>query len=164
MPDNIENLLLYQDEDWNWKVLLVPYGKKNYYLFEDKMEEVYKQAVEEKRRQIAANEANEKQKQQQQEELNNSMAALGQAIANAVNPQYILKITNNHLHTRLVYIDGNLIGEVGGLSVKFFAVPSNLYQTIALVQKNYVFHQSKEYFNIKVRPQKGQVVEIVNNP
>ena len=101
---------------------------------------------------------------QQQEQLQNSMAQLGTAISNALNPQYYLKVTNNRLHTRVVVIDGQKIGTVAGLSVKTFTVPTKYYKKIEMIQKEYVISPSIERFTNNNQPTNGQIVEIVDNP
>jgi curli biogenesis system outer membrane secretion channel CsgG len=105
----------------------------------------------------------EKQARQQQE-LQESFSQLGNAIANIANPQYYLKVTNNRVHTRIVYVDGQKIGEISGLSVKTFVVPTKLYKKIEFVQKNYLISPDHETFTNNRQPQNGQTVEVVNNP
>lgn len=164
MPDDIEEVTIYYTQDRFWKLRLTPYGKRNYFRFEDRTEELFKQSVQAQN----ANEAAALQKQaeqaRQQDELAQNIANLGDAIANAINSEYILKVTNNRAHTRIVYVDGQRVGEVGGLSVAVFRVSTKFYKTIELVQKNYLFSPSRERFTNPNKPTKAQVVEIVDNP
>lgn len=106
----------------------------------------------------------QEEKARQQRELQESFSQLGNAIAGIVNPQYYLKVTNNRAHTRIVYVDGQKIGEISGLSVKVFTVSTKLYRRIEFVQKNYLISPKRETFTNKRQPQNGQTVEIVNNP
>ena len=164
MPDDIEEVTIYYTQDRFWKLRLTPYGKRNYFRFEDRTEELFKQSVQAQN----ANEAAALQKQaeqaRQQDELAQNIANLGDAIANAINSEYILKVTNNRAHTRIVYVDGQRVGEVGGLSVAVFRVSTKFYKTIELVQKNYLFSPSRERFTNPNKPTKAQIVEIVDNP
>lgn len=164
MPENIEEVTIFHPEDRYWKLRLTPYGKRNYYRFEDRTEEIFKLSVQANK----ANEADALQKQEeqarQQDELAKNIVSLGEAIANAVNPEYILKITNNRLHTRVVYVDGQRVGVVGGLSVAVFRVSTKFYKTIELVQKNYLISPARERFTNARQPVRGQTVEIVDNP
>lgn len=45
MPDDIKDITIYYTKDRYWKLRLTPYGKRNYYRFEDKTEELYNQAI-----------------------------------------------------------------------------------------------------------------------
>lgn len=123
------------------------------------------QAEQEKQRKEEERRAKEQEKQaRQQQELQESFSQLGNVIASAVNPQYYLKVTNNRAHTRVVYVDGQKIGEISGLSVKTFVVSTKLYKKIEFVQKNYLISPKHETFTNKRQPQNGQTVEVVNNP
>lgn len=128
-------------------------------------EEVRIQAEQERQRKEEERRAREKEEQaRQQQKLQESISQFGNAIANIVNPQYYLKITNNRAHTRIVYVDGQQIGEISGLSVKTFVVSTKLYKKIEFVQKNYLISPKHETFTNKQQPQNGQTVEVVNNP
>ena len=151
LPETAQNLTFQEDGGWSWKVKLAPYGKRNYYLFEDKSEETYKQLLAVHDQQLAA-------QKKQQETLQNNINNLGDAITNAINPEYILKVTNNRLHARVVYVDGQRIGVVGSLSVEFFRVSTKYYKSIELVQKDYLISPSRERFTNAYQPIKGQVV------
>lgn len=128
-------------------------------------EEARIRAEQENLRKAEEERAKEQEKQaRQQQELQESFSRLGNTIANIVNPQYYLKVTNNRAHTRIVYVDGQMIGEISGLSVKTFVVSTKLYKKIEFVQKNYLISPKHETFTNKRQPQNGQTVEVVNNP
>ncbi len=164
MPEDLEEVTIYYTNDRYWKLRLTPYGRRNYYRFEDRTEELYNQAVKEQQEKAARAAKAQEEKARQQQELQKSISQFGNAIASAINPQYYLKVTNNRAHTRIVYVDGQKIGEVSGLSVKTFVVSTNLYRKIEFVQKNYLISPKRETFTNKRQPQNGQTVEIVNNP
>ena len=128
-------------------------------------EEVRIQAEQERQRKEEERRAREKEEQaRQQQKLQESISQFGNAVANIVNPQYYLKVTNNRAHTRIVYVDGQQIGEISGLSVKTFVVSTKLYKKIEFVQKNYLISPKHETFTNIKQPQNGQTVEVVNNP
>ena len=164
MPDDLEEVTIYYTSDRYWKLRLTPYGRRNYYRFEDRTEELYNQAVKEQQEKAARAAKAQEEKARQQQELQESFSQFGNAIANIVNPQYYLKVTNNRAHTRIVYVDGQQIGEISGLSVKTFVVSTKLYKKIEFVQKNYLISPKHETFTNKQQPQNGQTVEVVNNP
>lgn len=164
LPDNIESLTLYQDATWNWVVKLVPYGKKNYYRFEDNMMKVYDAAVRTLEEQQQRKKEFEEKNQAASEQLNETLGSLAQSIANVANPTYFLLIVNNCLHARNVYVDGQYVGEVGGLSTYTFQVPCQYYKEIKLVQKNYLFSPEINRFTNNTRPTANVQVKIVNNP
>ena len=107
MPDDIEEVTIYYTQDRFWKLRLTPYGKRNYFRFEDRTEELFKQSVQAQN----ANEAAALQKQaeqaRQQDELAQNIANLGDAIANAINSEYILKVTNNGKTIASEGVEGN---------------------------------------------------------
>lgn len=164
MPEDLEEVTVYYTSDRYWKLRLTPYGRRNYYRFEDRTEELYNQAVKEQQEKAARAAKAQEEKARQQQELQESFSQFGNAIANIVNPQYYLKVTNNRAHTRVVYVDGQKIGEISGLSVKTFVVSTKLYQKIEFVQKNYLISPKRETFTNKRQPINGQTVEVVNNP
>ena len=164
MPEDLEEVTIYYTSDRYWKLRLTPYGRRNYYRFEDRTEELYNQAVKEQQEKAARAAKAQEEKARQQQELQESFSQFGNAIANIVNPQYYLKVTNNRAHTRIVYVDGQQIGEISGLSVKTFVVSTKLYKKIEFVQKNYLISPKHETFTNKQQPQNGQTVEVVNNP
>ena len=160
LPDNIESLTLYQNEALNWVVQLVPYGKRNYFRFEDRMNEAYKAAVDA----INKKAAQQKQLEESASQLGEAIGSFAQTIADAANPTYYLYIVNNHMHTRNVYVDGKFIGEIGGLSTKTFVVLCKYYKEIKLVQKNYIFSPSIETYTNSTKPTANQQIKVVNNP
>lgn len=164
MPENIEKVTIYYTNDRYWKLRLAPYQRRNYYRFEDRTVELYNQAVKEQQEKMERAARQQEETARSQRELQESLTQLGNAISNAINPQYYLKVTNNRAHTRIVYVDGQKIGEISGLSEKTFAVPTNLFRKIEFVQKNYLISPSRETFTNKRQPINGQTVEIVNNP
>lgn len=164
MPESIEEITIFYTQDRYWKLRLTPYGKRNYFRFEDRTEELFKQSVQAQKANEEAAIQQQKEQARQQDELAKNIVNLGEAIANAVNSEYILKVTNNRAHTRIVYVDGQRVGEVGGLSVATFRVSTRYYKMIELVQKNYLISPSRERFTNPNKPTTAQVVEIVDNP
>ena len=164
MPENIKEVTIYYTKDRYWKLRLTPYQRRNYYRFEDRTVELYNQAVKEQQEKDQRAAKQQEETARSQRELQESLTQLGNAISNAINPQYYLKVTNNRAHTRIVYVDGQKIGEIAGFSVKTFTIPTNLFRKIEFVQKNYLISPSRELFTNKRQPINGQTVEIVNNP
>ena len=120
-----------------------------------------KREQEEKRRQEI--EAHQR-KQQQIEDLNNSIANLGSAIADAVqtvNSYYII-FWNQHSSPRKITINGEVIGYVDGYSTNTFQVPIRLQGTLQSTQtKDYLFSPNVETFTIR-GVKKGQTIKLKN--
>ena len=176
IPAGVSSIDIIEPAGWKWEgVTLTPFERADYYVFEDHSESKFAslyqkdkiavaKAAEAAQRQREKEEEQAARQARQQEELQNSLENLGTAIANAINPEYILKVTNNRMHTRIVYVDGVQVGEINGLSVKLFKVSTKYYRKIELVQKNYLISPSKETFTNSRQPSRGQVLEVIDNP
>ena len=79
------------------------------------------------------------------------------------NQQYYLKVVNKKLHTRVVYVEGQKVGEVKGSSEKVFLLSTKCYRIIELKEKAITLSPKTESFIIQNRPNDGEIVEIVNN-
>ncbi|MBR1481073.1 MAG: hypothetical protein IJ609_04010 [Paludibacteraceae bacterium] len=79
------------------------------------------------------------------------------------NQQYYLKVVNKKLHTRVVYVEGQKVGEVKGSSEKVFLLSTKCYRLIELKEKAITLSPKTESFIIQNRPNDGEIVEIVNN-
>lgn len=158
---------------------LIPYGKKDYFVFEDQSTAEYQKikmqcdqllAQEQQRteqvkieQQAEAERVQEKKAQQyekQMAQMNEALDKLGNAI-NDLNSYYIV-FDNRHSSPRNLYIDGQFFGKVGGNSIKKFQLPITKFGILTSIQASgYIITPSKERFNIP-RPQQQQTFRIHN--
>lgn len=78
------------------------------------------------------------------------------------NQQYYLKVVNKKLHTRIVYVEGQKVGEVKGSSEKVFLLSTKCYRLVELKEKAITLSPKTESFIIQKQPNDGEIVEIVN--
>lgn len=138
MPEDLEEVTIYYTSDRYWKLRLTPYGKRNYYRFEDRTEELYNQALNAKRK--SEEDAAKKQAEQehQQEQLAQSAENLAESIAGLVNTfrSYSITVNNYKNSAYALHFGNNVLGVVKGKSSATFNVPFEWYGTLTATQKN----------------------------
>lgn len=138
MPEDLEEVTIYYTSDRYWKLRLTPYGKRNYYRFEDRTEELYNQALNAKRK--SEEDAAKKQAEQehQQEQLAQSAENLAESIAGLVNTfrSYLITVNNYKNSAYALHFGKNVLGVVKGKSSATFNVPFEWYGTLTATQKN----------------------------
>lgn len=159
LPETTTHISIYESKDWHWdNITLIPFGKKNYFRFDDNTEILYQQMV--------AKTLTEEQKQKdQQAQINQSVEQLGDAVVDLVSTltTYNLVISNNHTSPRKVVVDGHYVGDVPGNSVSTIKVPRDYYHKIVLIQKSgYIFSPNQETFTLRSRPAAGETFTIKN--
>lgn len=157
LPETTTHITIYESKDWHWdNITLIPFGKPNYFRFEDNMDNLYQQMM-------ADIIAQEQKQQAQQEQLNQSVENLGNAIVDLVGAvnSYNLVISNSHTDTRKVIVDGHYLGDVPAKSVGTIKVPRDYYRDIVLIQKSgYIFSPNKETYHLQSRPKAGETFTI----
>lgn len=138
MPEDLEEVTIFYAKDRYWKVRLTPYGKRNYYRFEDRTEELYSQAVKAQQKKEEESAAKQANQARQQEQLRQSTENFAQSIVGLVNTlnSYSITVNNYKNSAYTIHFDKNVLGVVKGNSSATFDVPFELYGTLTATQKN----------------------------